>query len=99
MPLVGPPRAALWRAALWRAALVASLFGAPIAGAWGQSREDGPTPRAYRQVAQVCPTEYRRLCPSADLAVPRPRAMVMCLKPYKTSLSLGCRRAVNAVSP
>lgn len=86
-------------AALWRAGLIASLLGVPLAGAWGQSREDGPTPRAYQQVGRSCAAEYRRLCPAAELAGPQPRAMVMCLKPYKTSLSLGCRRAIGAVSP
>ena len=87
------------RAALWRAGLVASLLGVPLAGAWGQSREGGPTPRAYRNLGQACLSDYRRLCAPADPAGPQPRAMAMCLKPYKTSLSLVCRRALNAVSP
>lgn len=84
---------------LWRAGLIAVLFGFPLAGAHAQSRDEGPTSRAYRQVAQSCVTEYKRLCPAAELTGLRPRAMVLCLKPYKMSLSLGCRRAVNAVSP
>lgn len=83
----------------WRAGLVALVSGLPLAGAHAQAGDDGPTPRAYRRVAQSCVTEYKRLCPAAEATGPQPRAMVICLKPYKTSLSLRCRRAVGAVSP
>ena len=54
---------------------------------------------AYTAVAKACMPEARRLCPSLDEAAPQPRGMAICLRPYKSSLSLSCRRAVNATSP
>lgn len=54
---------------------------------------------AYASVAQSCMPEARRLCPSLDQASPQPRGMAICLRPYKSSLSLSCRRAINATSP
>lgn len=83
----------------WRAGMAALLFGLPLAGAHARSGDEGSMSHAHRQVAQSCVTEYKRLCPAAELTGLRPRAMVLCLKPYKLSLSLGCRRAVNAASP
>lgn len=54
---------------------------------------------AYTAVAKACMPEARRFCPSLDEAAPQPRGMVICLRPYKSSLSLSCRRAVSATSP
>lgn len=54
---------------------------------------------AYAAVASACMSEARRLCPSLEGAAPQPRGMAICLRPYKSSLSLSCRRAVKATSP
>ncbi len=54
---------------------------------------------AYASVASACMSEARRLCPSLEGAAPQPRGMAICLRPYKSSLSLSCRRAVKATSP
>ena len=54
---------------------------------------------AYAAVAKACVPEARQLCPSLDGAAPQPRGMAICLRPYKSSLSLSCRRAVKAASP
>jgi hypothetical protein len=53
---------------------------------------------AYAGVAKSCVPEARRLCPSLDAVSPQPRGMVICLRPYKSSLSLSCRQAVKAAS-
>ena len=55
--------------------------------------------KAYKQVTRACVEETRRFCPALDPAAPQPRSAAMCLKPYKSSLSLACRRAVKATSP
>ena len=52
----------------------------------------------YASVAKSCLPEARRLCPSLDASAPQPRGMAICLRPYKSSLSLPCRHAVQAVS-
>ena len=51
---------------------------------------------AYAQVGKVCVSEVRRFCPALDGAAPQPRNQAICLKPYRSSLSLSCRRAVTA---
>jgi hypothetical protein len=54
--------------------------------------------QAYTRLARSCMVDYRRLCPDQDAsAVPTPRAQLLCLKFYKTSLALPCRNAINAV--
>lgn len=52
----------------------------------------------YRQVTKSCAVETRRFCPALDPAAPQPRGTVICLKPYKSSLSQACRRAVKAAT-
>ena len=54
---------------------------------------------AYKQVARACVEESKRFCPGLDPGVAQPRSEAMCLKPYKSSLSPACRRAVKATSP
>lgn len=51
---------------------------------------------AYAQVGKACAPEVRRFCPALDGTAPQPRNQAICLKPYRTSLSLSCRRAVTA---
>ena len=54
--------------------------------------------QAYTRLARACMVDYRRLCPDQDAStVPTPRAQLLCLKFYKTSLALPCRNAINAV--
>ncbi len=68
----------------------------PIAGpAWAQQTN---RTGAYASVAKSCVPEARRLCPSLDAITPQPRGMAICLRPYKSSLSLSCRQAVKAAS-
>ncbi len=66
----------------------------------GTARAQTPSrAAAYAAVAKACMPEARRFCASLDEAAPQPRGMVICLRPYKSSLSLSCRQAVNATSP
>ena len=53
----------------------------------------------YAQVSKACVTETQRLCPGLDPTISQPRNQAICLKPFRNSLSLSCRRAVVAVSP
>lgn len=46
-------------------------------------------------VSEACRAEIPRLCPES----PQGRSAAICLKPFKTSLSLPCRKAVRAVFP
>jgi hypothetical protein len=52
--------------------------------------------RALRRVTTSCRSEVARFCPALDPSA-MPRNQAICLKSYKTSLSLDCRHAVNAV--
>ena len=76
------------------AGLAALLLFAGTARAQTTSRTG-----AYAAVAKACMSEARRLCPSLDEAAPQPRGMAICLRPYKSSLSLSCRQAVKGTSP
>ena len=50
-------------------------------------------------ITRSCAAEALRLCPGLDAGVPQPRGLAICLRPYKSSLSPQCRRAVRAASP
>ena len=52
---------------------------------------------ALRRVAETCQAETQQFCPALQPS-PTPRDEAICLKYYKTSLSLGCRSAINAVT-
>jgi hypothetical protein len=52
---------------------------------------------AFRRVAESCHAETLQFCPTLQPS-PTPRDEAICLKYYKTSLSLGCRSAINAVT-
>jgi hypothetical protein len=52
---------------------------------------------ALRRVAESCQAETQQFCPTLQPS-PTPRDEAICLKYYKTSLSLGCRSAINAVT-
>ncbi len=53
----------------------------------------------YKQITKSCAVETKRFCPALDPAAPQARSAAICLRPYKTSLSQACRRAVKAASP
>ena len=53
-------------------------------------------PEMWRDLGAKCAAETARFCPASAEQTPRDQAL--CLKFYKTSLSLGCRGAVNAVT-
>ena len=80
------------------AGVIALVLAAMPGTAHAQQSEGSPAFRAYKRVGQSCASESRRLCPAADPAAPQPKAMVTCLRPYRTSLSLACRGAINAVT-
>ena len=80
-----------------RLALAGLAVLLPLAGpAWAQSAS---RTAGYAAVARSCMSEARRLCPSLGEGTPQPRGMAICLRPYKSSLSLQCRQAVKATSP
>lgn len=70
----------------------------PLAGPAAQAQQASRT-AGYAAVAKSCMPEARRLCPSLDASAPQPRGIAICLRPYKSSLSLPCRRAVKAAAP
>ena len=55
-----------------------------------------PGPGALSRITRACQAETLRFCPALDSSVPRPRDQLICLRPYRSSLSFNCRRAVNA---
>lgn len=72
--------------------------------AWPALAQDEPAPAppsaaALKRVARSCTADAARFCP-ALLGRPgaaSPRSQAICLRPYRTSLALGCRAAVTAV--
>ena len=69
----------------------------PQGRAPGSTQGQDTRAQAYRGVAGSCALDYQRLCPDDQAqSSPSPRAQVLCLKFYKSDLSLGCRKAVNA---
>ena len=55
------------------------------------------TRAALHRVTASCQRETARFCPALTETAP-PRDRVICLKDYRSSLSLGCRGAINAVT-
>ena len=64
----------------------------------GASRPE-PSRAAYRNVTRSCMAEVERFCPEVAANPSQPRNWAICLRPYRASLSFGCRRAVRAVIP
>ncbi len=81
--------------------LAAAMLGVLVGPAVAQDTETPTAPptsaAALRRVTSSCRAETLRFCPALAQAAPTPRNQAICLRPYKTSLSLGCRSAVNAV--
>ena len=78
------------------ACAVAPWFAQP---ARAQGTPGGTPGRAAAAVPRACKPEIARFCPELDPAAPAARTAAICLKPFKTSLSLPCRRAVRGVFP
>lgn len=51
----------------------------------------------YRLIAKACVPEVARYCPALEQSSYASRSQAICLKPYLSNLSLGCRHAVKAV--
>lgn len=78
------------------AAFAMAALCALASPAWTQTAD---RTAAYAAVGKSCAAETQRFCPALATGVPQPRSQAICLRPYKTSLSLSCRRAVKAASP
>jgi hypothetical protein len=52
---------------------------------------------ALRRVTEACQAETRQFCPTLP-PFPTPRDEAICLRYYKTSLSLRCRSAIGVVT-
>ncbi|MDT7950892.1 MAG: hypothetical protein RQ966_05240 [Acetobacteraceae bacterium] len=48
------------------------------------------------KLEQACHDGLARFCPDLAATPGQTRSEMICLKPYRTSLSFGCRAAVNA---
>jgi hypothetical protein len=91
------------------AILLAAAIAVPAGQVCAQARLDSPpatsgdesqppsSAAALRSVTTSCKDETARFCPALEPS-PLPRDAAICLKYYKTSLSLGCRGAVNGVT-
>ena len=63
-----------------------------------QGAPPAPTPESLRlRVSASCGGDVARFCPELS-ATPSPQNQLICLRPYKSDLSLGCRGAVKAAS-
>lgn len=80
----------------WVPFLVAaySVVGQP---AYAQA-DPGSGLGGLRRITGACRAETARFCPALANAAPSPRNQLICLRPYKSSLSLSCRSAVNAMT-
>lgn len=75
--------------------LVALVLASPGL-ARAQEAAPGTPAAALRRVAASCKAETERFCP-ALAGTASPRSQAICLRPYRISLSLPCRGAVNSV--
>lgn len=79
-----------------RCAVLACIAAAALAG---PASAQAPKPSrgiAANAVPKACKPETERFCPEVGASG---RSAAICLKPFKSSLSLSCRRAVRAVFP
>lgn len=76
---------------------VFALWPGRLAAQELEATRNPPADAAWHHVSQSCHAEATRFCPrTADASTPREEAI--CLKFYRTSLSPGCRGAINAVT-
>lgn len=79
--------------------LAAALVAASAMLAFPAQAQTAPGPATLQRVTKACRAETVRFCPALAETTPRPRDQVICLKPFKSSLSFNCRSAVNALTP
>jgi hypothetical protein len=82
----------------WKAAVL--IAGILLGASAGQAQDQAQNPPARaldRKVAENCAAEIVQYCPSVAEAEDTGRDAAICLKPYRSSLSLPCRHAVQAV--
>lgn len=75
----------------WAALMLALGLGA------ARAQVEQPAPTRKVEIGRACGPAIERFCPALADAALQPRNAAICLKPYRTSLSLPCRRAVNAL--
>lgn len=79
--------------------LGASLLAGMLLLASAADASDPPARAAYRQLAQSCTADLDRYCSDLPDSRRTGRNAAICLKPYRSSLSLPCRHAVQAIFP
>ena len=85
-----------------RLAFVAFTLSSHVMGAASAQMLEGappaPTPESLRhRVSASCGGDVARFCPELS-GTASPQNQLICLRPYKSDLSLGCRGAVKAAS-
>lgn len=72
---------------------------APPAAASAGDGSSAPAPgvSAFRRVAEACQGDAARLCPGLPASATA-HDQAICLKFFKSDLSLGCRGAINSVT-
>jgi hypothetical protein len=77
--------------------IVAALF---VVASSAAAAQDAGQPNApdYRLVSTACQKDYSGFCEHQGDPVPSPRFQAICLKHFKSDLSIGCRHALAAVT-
>ncbi len=81
-------------------AVLAAALGAvgPASAQMLEGAPPVPTPASLmRRVSTSCAGDVARFCPELS-GTASPQNQLICLRPYKSDLSLGCRGAVKAAS-
>ena len=79
--------------------LTAVWWTTPASAQTAPAVRTAATRAAIAAVPATCRAEIIRFCPAFAAAEPQGRSAAICLKPFKSSLSLSCRKAVRAVFP
>ena len=85
-----------WRGAVCGGLLASGLALAGVAFAGTAHAQTSRSASVYRQIGKSCENEVQRFCPELVSVQPQYRNWAICLRPYRASLSFGCRRAVKA---
>jgi hypothetical protein len=76
--------------------IIAALF---VAASSAAAQDVGqPNAPDYQLVSTACQKDYSRFCEHQGNPVPSPRFQAICLKYFRSDLSIGCRRALAAVT-
>jgi hypothetical protein len=92
----------IWGMRGWKIAVLITgiLLNASASQAQDHAQDQAQNPPARaldRKVAENCATEIVQFCPSVTGNEDTGRDAAICLKPYRSSLSLPCRHAVQAI--